>query len=71
MVMTRSTLCDGTLGVKLPNAPLGTDVLSDEDLGLTIHNDEDRLQWSINFYENLHMDLCEENRAHLRNSIER
>lgn len=50
----------------------GSDTLpSSDEAGLTIHDVHGRLQWSIKFFENLHMDLRHESKDHLVAGMER
>lgn len=68
----RRSLADGSQGVT-HLVPAGDVVLCDgeDDVGLTVHDMQGRLQWSLNFFENLHMDLSRSQSEHLRVGIER
>jgi hypothetical protein len=68
----RRSLADGSQGVT-HLVPSGDIVLCDgeEDVGLTVHDVQGRLQWSLKFFENLHMDLSMTHRDHLKAGIER
>jgi hypothetical protein len=69
-MVTRSFLSNGQFGIEL-KCPPGEEIQSDDETGFTLYDQEKRLQWSFNFFENLHMDLSYETRDHLRAAIER
>jgi hypothetical protein len=68
----RRSLADGSQGVTHV-VPSGDIVHCDgeEDVGLTVHDVQGRLQWSLKFFENLHMDLSRSQNEHLTAGIER
>ncbi|KAG7350417.1 hypothetical protein IV203_009777 [Nitzschia inconspicua] len=68
----RPSLADGSQGVT-HMVPPGDIVLCDgeEDMGLTVHDIQGRLQWSFKFFENLHMDLSLAQQEHRNEAIER
>jgi hypothetical protein len=68
----RRSLADGSQGVTHV-VPSGDIVLCDgeEDAGLTVHDVQGRLQWSLKFFENLHMDLSSSQSEHCKAGIER
>jgi hypothetical protein len=68
-------LSDGSQGVthRIPPGDLVSccDGDGDEDLGLTVHDIPGRLQWSLKFFENLHMDISPSQEDHRRKGMER
>ena len=70
MILTERALCTGACGVQLETPP-GDVIAADDESGLTIHDVENELQWSITFFENLHMDLRSSTKEHLESAIER
>lgn len=70
--LKRRSLADGSQGVT-HLVPTGDIVLCDgeEDVGLTVHDVQGRLQWSLKFFENLHMDLSIAQQEHRDAGIER
>jgi hypothetical protein len=70
-MMTAGSLASGELGCKIGGLPPGSVVEDDEDAGLIIHDRERDIQWSVKFFENLHMDLSGPTMGHLESAIER
>lgn len=68
------SLADGSQGVTHLVPPGDIVVCGDgeeDDVGLTIHDVQGRLQWSLKFFENLHMDLSLAHSEHRNAAIER
>lgn len=69
-MLTERCLSTGTFGFRL-ETPSGDVVNADDESGLTILDAVNDLQWSLKFFDNLHMDLSDSTKQHLNDAIHR